>query len=55
MVSLADPVTVTDCTANQNVDCAANTNGKTVCVNNVCSGEYLKSSAKETEISNHMY
>ena len=32
--------TVTDCTANQDADCAANTDGTTVCVNNVCSGKF---------------
>jgi len=30
------PVTVSDCTANPDADCAANTDGNTVCVNNVC-------------------
>ena len=44
---LSAPVTVTDCTANQNDDCTANTDGKTVCVNNVCSGKYFKFTDKK--------
>ena len=45
--SIPAPVTVTDCTANQNDDCSANTDGKTVCANNLCSGEYLATKNKE--------
>ena len=37
--NVSAPVTVNDCTANQDADCAANTDGNTVCVNNVCSGK----------------
>ena len=47
ILSLPAPVTVTDCASNQNTDCAVNTDGNTVCFNNVCSCKYLKSIAQK--------
>ena len=40
LFNILAPVTVSDCTANQDADCAENTNGKTKCKENVCSGKY---------------
>ena len=46
---------VTDCTANQNADCAANTDGNTVCVSNVCTGKCFKSSTQKREVADYMH
>ena len=40
LFNILAPVTVSDCTTNQDADCAANTDGKTACVKNVCSGKF---------------